>query len=88
VYGIVTHATHAELERLYHHASAVLGGVYLPEAILVELEGNRLMPALCYISHTLDAAPADAAYVDRIVVPARQYGFPRWYLEHLESFRP
>ena len=37
VYGIVATATHRELERLYAHARDVLGEVYLPEAVLVEL---------------------------------------------------
>jgi hypothetical protein len=36
VYGIITTATHDELRRLYTHAEQVLGGIYLPEAVLVE----------------------------------------------------
>jgi len=31
--------------------------------------------------------PAERAYVDRIVKPAREFGFPGWYVERLESFR-
>jgi hypothetical protein len=27
-------------------------------------------------------------YVDRIVGPAAEFGFPRWYIERLERFRP
>jgi hypothetical protein len=32
--------------------------------------------------------PATNDYIDRIVSPARAYGFPQWYINHLESFRP
>ena len=88
VYGIVATATHAELAHLYEHARDVLGGVYLPEAVLAETrDGNRL-PALTYIAQALEEAPAAADYVERIVAPAREYGFPAWYIERLESFRP
>ena len=33
-------------------------------------------------------APAAADYVDRIVRPATELGFPVLYLERLQSFRP
>ena len=87
VYGILTHATHAELERLYAHAEHVLGGLYLPEAVIVETDGGST-PALCYIAPFLPPAPAKAEYVARIVKPARSYGFPDWYVERLEAFLP
>ena len=45
-------------------------------------------PALCYISHAMTPAPAERAYVDRIVSPAEELGFPAWYLDRLRSFRP
>ncbi len=87
VHGVLTCATHAELTRLYEHASRVLGGVYLPEAVLVVPDSGPPAAALCYISHTLEPAPASNEYIDRIVTPARRYGFPAGYIEHLESFR-
>jgi hypothetical protein len=31
-------------------------------------------------------APADPAYVDRILRPARDHGFPEWYLARIASF--
>jgi hypothetical protein len=31
--------------------------------------------------------PADPAYVAHIVEPARELGFPSWYVARLESFR-
>jgi hypothetical protein len=32
-------------------------------------------------------APATGDYVERILAPARDFGFPAWYIEHLERFR-
>ncbi len=87
VYGVVAHATHAELERLYTHARDVLGGLYLPHPVIVHTADSSLLPVLCYIAPSLTPAPAADAYIDRIVVPAREHGFPAWYLKRLESFR-
>ncbi len=88
VYGLLTQATHAELDRLYTHAREVLGGSYLPHPVLVETNDEERRPALCYVAPSLPARPATNEYVDRIVAPARRHGFPAWYLERLESFRP
>ena len=88
VYGIVATATHGELRRLYDYARDGLGGTYLPEAVLAQTLDGRFQPALCYIAHDLREAPPAAEYVDRIVGPARRFGFPAWYVERLESFRP
>ena len=86
-YGIVATGTHAELSRLYDHAEKVLGGRYLPEAVLVQTMSNRWLPALCYISPGLSGENPANDYVDRIVNPAKRYGFPSWYVEKLASFR-
>jgi len=86
VYGILATATHAELDRLYAHALDVLGETYLPEAVLAESAGGVCRPALCYIAPVMDAAPPARDYVERIVKPAKEYGFPDWYIERLESF--
>jgi gamma-glutamyl AIG2-like cyclotransferase len=88
VYGILATATHAELARLYAHAKDVLGETYLPEAVLAETIDGRFQPALCYICPSMEPRPAAADYVDRIVGPARRFGFPDWYVARLESFRP
>jgi hypothetical protein len=84
VYGIVVEATHAELERLYDQGWV---GTYLPEPVVVELTGGRLLPALCYIKPDQEAAPPADDYVDRIVEPARRHGFPDWYVDRLKAFR-
>jgi hypothetical protein len=88
VYGIIATATFDELTRLYAHAHHVLGGLYLPEAVLVETMECRWVPALCYIAPSMEPKPAADDYIDRIVAPAREYGFPKWYIDHLESHRP
>ena len=87
VYGILTQLTHSELDRLYQdHAKGKLGGNYLPEAVTVYQQNGTYTAALCYISHDMAASKADPAYVDRILKPATEYGFPEWYLNHITSF--
>lgn len=85
VYGMLASATHRELERLYRHASDVLGGVYLPHPVLAYTLVGQAEPALCYIAPSLEPSPPDPAYVSRILEPAREYGFPRWYLKRIEA---
>ncbi len=87
VYGIVATGTHAELARLYNHAENILGGRYLPEAVLVRSLAGRWLPAFTYIASELSGEHAKADYVDRIVKPAKEYGFPSWYIERLGSFK-
>jgi len=86
-YGVVATTTHDELARLYAHAKDILGETYLPEAVLVETLDGKWRPALCYICPHMEPKLADPAYLDRILGPARKYGFPSWYLERLERFR-
>ena len=81
-------ATHAELTRLYDYAEHQLGGKFLPEPVIVEADGGAWRPALCYMAPALKPAPATNDYIDRIVGPARAYGFPDWYIQRLERFRP
>ncbi len=87
VYGIAATGTHAELGRLYAHAKDVLGETYLPEAVLVTTSEGKWLPALCYICPEMNPRAASNDYVDRIVGPASEYGFPGWYIERLESYR-
>lgn len=87
VFGVLAAATHAELERLYAHARNALGEVYLPEAVLVHTRGGAWRPALCYVAPHMVERTADRGYVERILQPARELGFPAWYLARLEAFR-
>ena len=87
-YGILTRLTHPELDRLYQvHARTVVGGNYLPEAVMANRADETAAAALCYLSLDMQAASADADYVDRILKPAQANGFPQWYLDHISSFR-
>lgn len=88
VYGIVATGTHAELGRLYAHARDVLGETYVPEAVLAETGEGKFRLALCYICPQMAPRAASIDYVDRIVISARKYGFPNWYIQHLKGFRP
>jgi len=86
-WGINATATHAELARLYsEHAKGLLGETYLPEAILTHTADGKLRPAMTYICPAMVPRPADPDYVQRIARPARQFGFPSWYIERIESF--
>jgi len=86
VYGVIARATHEELSGLYAHARDVLGGTYLPEAVSVQTMDGKWRPALCYIAEPMEPRAADAAYVERILQPARALGFPTWYIRKLEAF--
>ena len=58
------------------------------QAVLVETLDGKWQPALCYICPEMEPHPAANDYIDRIAGPAREYGFPAWYIQRLESFRP
>jgi len=88
VYGILATATHAELARLYVHSKDVLGETYLPEAVLARTSAGDYRPTLCYISPEMAPRPAEAAYVNRIVVAARQFQFADEYIARLLAFAP
>jgi hypothetical protein len=87
VYGTLVEATHAELARLYSHAKDVLGETYLPHPVLAQSRDGAWWPALCYIAPSMVSRTPDPAYVDRIVGPAQELGFPKWYITRLEAER-
>ncbi len=82
VYGIVVECTHEELERLYAQDWV---GTYLPEAVLVDIDG-AFLPALTYIQWDDERGAAAPDYVERIAGPAEKLGFPDWYVNHIRSF--
>lgn len=88
VYGVLASTRHSELARLYQHAQEVLGGLYLPHPVIAFTLAGQAEPALCYLAPSLTPSPPDPAYVRRIVDPARELGFPAWYVERLEAFGP
>jgi hypothetical protein len=88
VYGILANFTHAELAAMMNsHTPSLTGATYNVEPIIVRTRGGRVVPAVAYISVDMEPAFADSDYIDRILKPAKNYGFPRWYLERIEAFR-
>lgn len=84
VCGVLVYPSHQELDKLYARDGV---GVFLPEAVVVETNDNRLLPAMCYMPPKRGSDPADLVYVERIMQAAEEHGFPRWYLNRLEKFR-
>lgn len=82
VYGILVYATHNELNSLYAMDGV---GVFLPEAVNVELRNGSLQPALCYIPPTRISKPADIAYLERLITTVQEYEFPTWYVQKLKN---
>ncbi len=80
IYGILVHATHQELDRLYSMSGV---GVFLPEAVVVESRHGGLLPAMCYIPPSRGDQPADTEYIGHLIAAAREYGFPEWYIARL-----
>ena len=87
VFGLLATATHAELERLYSHARDTLGAVYRPHPVLTETLDGKVRPALCYLADDMAPTPVAGDYLDRILGPAKAFGFPGWYIARLERFR-
>mgnify|MGYP000997884441 CR=1 FL=1 len=84
IYGILVRATHEELKRLYSMEGV---GVFLPEAVIVEMQDGRLCPALCYIPPEPGNKPADRDYLECLIKVACEYNFPDWYIERLAQIR-
>lgn len=80
--AILVYPTHDELNKLYSRDGV---GVFLPEAVMVETNDNRLVPAMCYMPPARGTAPADLAYVARMIDAGKTHGFPDWYLRRLEQ---
>jgi hypothetical protein len=82
IYGILVYATHNELNSLYSMDGV---GIFLPEAVNVELNGGALLSALCYIPPARASQPADIVYLERLITTAQEYEFPTWYVQKLKS---
>ena len=80
--GILVYPSHAELNQMYQREGV---GVFLPEAVILETDDFRHLPAICYMPPARGTQPADLAYVARIIECAQEHQFPSWYLNRLES---
>jgi hypothetical protein len=58
---------------------------YRPEPVVVETIPGRQLPALVYIARGKTPPPASDDYIQHLLGPAREFAFPDWYLDHLES---
>jgi hypothetical protein len=88
VYGIIALVSHDELRKLYDYAKNELRTVYLPVPVMVESFDGVARAALCYIAPAMKLRTPNSDYIERIVAPAKEYGFPDWYVERLEAFSP
>jgi hypothetical protein len=82
--GILVYPSHEELNKMYSRDGV---GVFLPEAVIVETNDNRQLPAMCYMPPARGTQSADLAYLGRIIETAQGHQFPAWYLNRLESIR-
>jgi len=89
VYGILANFTHEEIRILTgSHTPSLTTATYNPEPVIVRTRGGKIVPAITYISVDMTPVSADNEYINQLLKPAQNYGFPRWYLERIEAFRP
>ncbi|MBL4789471.1 MAG: gamma-glutamylcyclotransferase [Kordiimonadaceae bacterium] len=89
VYGVIANFTHAEIAILEATQNGSLtSAAFNPEPVIVRTRGGRIVPALTYLSTNLDPSFAKADYVKSLLATADKYGFPRWYLDRIEAFKP
>ncbi len=87
VYGVLARLTHRELGRLYSHLPGAAVDTYRPDAVLVQTQTGVWRPALCYIAPPREPTRAATGYLDDLLVAAREYAFPDWYILQLEQAR-
>lgn len=87
VYGILANMTHTELIQLYKtHALKMTEVPYLPEPVMVHTRGGKIVPAITYISTEFPGGKPDPDYLALMAKAAKDYGFPRWYQDHIAAF--
>ena len=84
VYGILVRATHEELDRMYGVSGV---GVFLPEAVLVTVNNEHWIPALCFMPPGRNEQSPDQAYLDRLIEAAALRGLPQEYIARLGRFK-
>ncbi len=87
VYGILLATSREKHHRILTALTqGTMGSVYLPEAVLVETQEGKWKSALCYIAARGEPKASHPDYLDPFVKSAKEWGFPEWYIKHLESF--
>lgn len=86
-YGLLARLSHADLDTLYGGDPAALkGAVYLPEAVVVQSEDGRAVPAMTYICPSLAGGAPDPAYIAKLVDGAKALGLPADYVAYIRAF--
>jgi len=83
-WGILTFATHAELDRLYNRDWV---RSYRPEAVVVTTLDGAMHAALCYIAPGPTADRPTSNYLSRIIDAARAHRFPDSYVQRLKALQ-
>jgi hypothetical protein len=84
-YGLVIALSEMEITDLYSEASV---SDYVPETVTVFLENvKRPQTATCYNLPAADLGPkCNLKYVRNLSALAKKLGFPKDYVEHIETF--
>ena len=77
-YGIVFALTEVELGRLY---SAPGLEQYRAEPLLVQVEGDKTLPVLCYLCPAPQPGEANPEYAARLKAVLKKLGFPQLYVD-------
>ena len=89
VYGILANLTHTELSQVYESQTSSVGlAGYVPEPVLVQTRGGKIVASLTYIMPEVENGSPRAGYVEKILEAAKNYGFPAWYRAHIQRFLP
>lgn len=89
VFGILANLTHAELRQVYESQSSSVGlAGYVPEPVLVQTRGGKIVASLTYIVPEMENGSPRPGYVEKILEAANNYGFPAWYKAHIRRFLP
>ena len=87
VYGVLIKTSKEKHQRIVSSLiQGAIGNIYLPEAVLVETLEGHWRPAICYIAASWEPSPLNLEYYAPFLKSAREWGFPEWYIKHLESF--
>ncbi|MGC1879069.1 MAG: hypothetical protein WA347_06035 [Rhabdochlamydiaceae bacterium] len=88
VYGILLATSREKHQKILTALTqGTMGNIYLPEAVLVETLEKKWKPALCYIATRQEPKPSNPDYLNPFIQTAKEWKFPDWYINHLESFR-
>lgn len=87
VYGILANFTHDELELLYDkYGKTLTDNPYQSEPVIVHTRGGKWVAALTHLTSDIQGGDPAPEYLESIRKAAADYGFPRWYQDHIAAF--